>query len=400
MSIDLSKVLFKDLIDYILSDEKCHDISELDLYKLSQKDNLERYERFYIKKKNGNYREILAPCEKLKTIQKIILSLFYERQKIADKGVLQSTFSFGFEKNRTHIDNAKQHLNQKVIINLDIQDFFPSITYDKVFNAVYNIIYASKITEKETRLYPKYILENKSVISGNFNENRKIISFISNICTFNNQLPVGAPTSPFISNVVLFPIDEEINYFLKMGFKEIIPSKNKLAALRLRKFTKDTFLINYWNIELKYTRYIDDITISSKVFLDKNKLKYIKNGIKYILDRRGFSIQTKKTRTMSSGRRNKNVTGVIVSDRINAPRKFRTTVRAMLHNWEKFGIEIASQKFIEKEKLDNDFLKVLKGRIDYLIQIDNKSGSKYGSLYLSKYNKLTLRLIKRGTNNF
>ena len=397
MIFDLSKVSFQDLIEYLLSREECSNITKNDLFILSQKDNLDRYERFYIKKRNGNYREILAPCEKLKIIQRIILSLFYIRQKIADKNVLQSQFSYGFEKDRTHLDNAKQHINQKVIINLDIQDFFPSISYNKVFNAIYNIIYASKPEEKETRFYPRYILHNKSVISGDFSEQRKIINFISNICTFNNQLPIGAPTSPFIGNVVLFPVDDEINFFLKNGHKDITPSKQRLSQFSHEKFTKDSCYYFLRNIELKYTRYIDDISISSKIYLDKDKVKYVKNGIKYILGRQGFTIQTKKTRTMSSGRRNKNVTGVIVSDRINAPRKFRTTVRAMLHNWEKHGIVVAKQEFLEKEKLDSNFLKVLKGRIDYLVQIDRKAGSKYGSLYLNKYNKLTLRLIRKGS---
>jgi hypothetical protein len=61
------------------------------------------------------------------------------------------------------------------------------------------------------------------------------------------------------------------------------------------------------------------------------------------------------------------------------------------------GLEEANQIFREKEKLDSNFINVLKGRVDYLVQIDRKSGSKYGSLYLNKYNKLALRLIKKGS---
>ncbi|EJE2853840.1 RNA-dependent DNA polymerase, partial [Listeria monocytogenes] len=99
---------FKEIADMLeISPEFLHSI-------LYQKKS---YETFFIQKKSGGSREIKSPNNNLKIIQKklaYILSLNYKMHKS----------SFGFIKNKSIIDNAKQHTNKTWVFNFDLKDYF------------------------------------------------------------------------------------------------------------------------------------------------------------------------------------------------------------------------------------------------------------------------------------
>lgn len=79
-----------------------------------------RYTSFTIKKKSGAERTIHAPIKGLKAIQKtlsFILQCVYEPHKAAT----------GFVRERSIVDNAKEHIGSKYVYNIDLKDFFPSI---------------------------------------------------------------------------------------------------------------------------------------------------------------------------------------------------------------------------------------------------------------------------------
>ena len=96
-----------------------------------------QYSLFEIPKKNGDNRQIVSPNPKLKKIQKRIYSLLWQRYEEvmqSKTGKYQKTpsLSHGFLKNRSIITNAQKHRNRKIILNIDLKDFFDSFHFGRV----------------------------------------------------------------------------------------------------------------------------------------------------------------------------------------------------------------------------------------------------------------------------
>lgn len=153
------------------------------------------YTSKYINKKDGTKRELLVPNPILKNIQKNILNnVLY--------GLSVSKYACAYIPSKPLIDNAKDHTNKKIILKLDIKDFFTNITFENIYNSLPNSI------------FPKEV---------------KVL--LVKLCTYYDYLPQGAPTSPYLSNLALKGFDEYIG-----GYCE---KRN-----------------------ITYTRYCDDLTFS------------------------------------------------------------------------------------------------------------------------------------------
>ena len=160
------------------------------------------YKVSQIPKKSGGYRELYIPALELKYIQRWILENILNRIKISD-------YAVGFRKNYSILNNAKKHLNKPCVINLDIKDFFPSISFERVFRVFSYFGYSIQVS---------YIL--------------------AKLCTYQGVLPQGSPASPALSNIVSIKLDARLS---------------KLA--------------NKYNAT--YTRYADDITYSGNCGISK-----------------------------------------------------------------------------------------------------------------------------------
>lgn len=136
-------------------------------------------ERFYtqakIPKKCGGYRELDIPSVELKYIQRWILDNILSNIKVSD-------YATGFCTNKSILDNAVVHLGKYCIVNLDIKDFFPSITFERVY-----------------RIFSYYGYTNE-------------VSFaLTKLCTFRGKLPQGSPASPYLSNICCLRLDYRLN---------------------------------------------------------------------------------------------------------------------------------------------------------------------------------------------
>lgn len=132
------------------------------------------YKECYIPKRSGGARRLLIPSLTLKYVQRWILDNILSRMH-------QSEFAVGFKKKNSIVDNAKRHINQKCVVNIDIADFFPSIKFDTIFKIFYYYGYT------------------------------KEISFIlAQLCTYENELPQGSPASPCISNITCLRLDKRL----------------------------------------------------------------------------------------------------------------------------------------------------------------------------------------------
>ncbi|MBV9958422.1 MAG: RNA-directed DNA polymerase, partial [Acidobacteria bacterium] len=87
--------------------------------------NVNHYVRFQIPKKTGGVRHISAPMPRLKAVQHWVLQHILEKIELHD-------CAHGFRPRRSIVTNARPHVGAETIVNLDLQDFFPSISYRRV----------------------------------------------------------------------------------------------------------------------------------------------------------------------------------------------------------------------------------------------------------------------------
>lgn len=222
------------------------------------------YCTFNLSKKKGGFRRIDAPSKKMKKVQRWILdNILYK----LDAG----EFAHGFVPNKSIVTNASVHIGQELVLGIDIKDFFPRIHLHKVEMLFKRIGY-----------------------------NKYIAHHLGELCTFNDVLPQGAPTSPMISNLIARSMDD------------------KLSKLCEEK-------------KFKYSRYADDITISGGRDIPGHK-----SLIFHMIEDEGFSINKEKVRITGRGS-SQRVTGLVVNDKVTLGREKKKRLRAIVHNIAKNG---------------------------------------------------------------
>lgn len=282
---------------------------------LSEYCKLDYYKEFAIGKRRGGYRKIYSPKDDLKFLQLCLKKMF-------DLQYIPMPFSFGFVMGRSVVDNALCHTNKEYVYNIDIKNFFSSITYGMIYECL--------------RLPP-------------FNYNESVANIIARLCTIKDDnkgfLPQGAPTSPLLSNAVCNRMDMEL----------------MLLAIKY---------------DAQYSRYADDITFSANnnVFgLDSQFRKELVSIINFY----GFEINKKKERLQPKSTR-QIVTGLVVNDKVNVRRKYIKDISAILHIWDKYGYDEAYKAF--KRQYDHaiflgyttgypDMKNSLSGKLSYLRMI-------------------------------
>lgn len=137
------------------------------------------YHEFLIPKNDGTSRVIYAPSDALKDIQKNLLGSL-------NTSLRMPSYVSGFCRGRSLRDNARAHVGKEVVINIDVENFFPSFTLAKVEKAL-----------------------------GTLNILKGVIPEAVRMTTYRGLLPQGAPTSPFIANLAFIPVDEAILVLLK-----------------------------------------------------------------------------------------------------------------------------------------------------------------------------------------
>lgn len=270
------------------------------------------YRKFYIPKKSGGVRAINAPNHQLKYLQECLNVLFMTLFS-------PSHFACGFLKGKSVIDNAVSHVGKNYILNIDLQDFFSSISLSMV---------------KESLLKSPFLFPEE------------LASLISElICIHdedgNSYLPQGAPSSPFITNVVVYDLD------------------NRLGAFSC-------------NAGVNYSRYADDMTFSASINMFQQEDPFFQH-VKTFIKEAGFVLNEKKTRVCAPGQRHE-VTGLVVDSKVNVSRDYIKDIRAILKNWEVSGYDYAYIKFMNyynKSRLRKrisapNMINIIGGKLNYL----------------------------------
>ncbi len=301
-------------------------------------DNL--YTDFSIKKKNGTNRIISAPDSELKEIQSKLSKLLQDcLDDIRESLKLNNTISHGFERKKSIITNAEKHKRRKWILNLDLSNFFDEFNFGRVRG---------------------YFLKNK-----NFSLDETICNLIAKIACYKNRLPQGSPCSPVITNLILLSLDQRLNKICK-------------------------------SVGCTYTRYADDITISTNKSFFPTKIVTSYDNESIVLNKKflkeitssGFSLNEDKIRLHNKTYRQE-VTGLTVNQFVNVNAKYARKVRAMTHSLFINGIfHLVDKKTREIRAGTINELAGMLGFIDSLDKHNNKNIRDRTLQYSNKDKKL------------
>ena len=318
-----------------------------------EKKNINRkdcYVPFIIKKKSGQDRTIHAPVKGLKEFQKalnIILQCLHEPH----------TAATGFVIGKSIVDNAKKHIGQTYVYNIDLKDFFPSVDRSRVWGRL---------------LVAPFNL-------GTTVERKNIANFISTLCctpmeverfkegnwikVITSVLPQGAPTSPTLTNIICEKLDKRLSGVAK-------------------------------RFGLNYSRYADDITFSSKhntyeVSPTKVEKIFVSGStfdceVRKIITEQNFHIKETKVRLQKRGYRQE-VTGLVVNDKINVTRRYIKQLRQWLYLWERYGYDKSYAIFLNIYLADKGHVKseqpnmamVIEGKLLYLKMVKGADDGTY-----------------------
>lgn len=221
------------------------------------------YTKKEIPKKDGSSRILYVPSLALKVVQRWILKEILEKIDVSYQAM-------AFVPNKNGLKaNAECHKKNVFVLEMDIRDFFGSISEKQVYQLFCKIGYNSDVS-----------------------------AILANLCTYKKVLPQGAVSSPYIANLVTYHLDVRLN------------------GLCSRK-------------DIVYTRYADDLCFSSN---NRAKLNAVENFIKYVVKDEGFEINEKKTRYLSNDVK-KTITGITINnDEIHVDKKFKKKIRTMIFN--------------------------------------------------------------------
>ena len=285
------------------------------------------YHEFLIPKGNNKFRIINAPDDRLKYIQHKILDLLNNLYTIKNP-------VHGFVFKKSIITNANSHLKNNYILNMDIKDFFNTITQNRIIGLMHS-----------------------------FGIPQDLSKIIANLCCLNGALPQGSPASPILSNMVCFKLDKLLINFSK---------KNRCI----------------------YTRYADDITFSSyhPMIIIFNNIKFksgklsitdIGEDLKNIFLNNGFTINENKIHFADRNSR-KIVTGIKVNVKLNLDRNYIRNIRAIFYSINKHELKKAEQILVDKCKKKIKLENYLKGKIIWIGNVRGKSDPifiKYAGIY-------------------
>ncbi|MEA5502080.1 reverse transcriptase domain-containing protein [Halotia wernerae UHCC 0503] len=274
------------------------------------------YHQFEIAKGNSKSRSISAPDVRLKYLQRRIAALLNQIYDVRRP-------VHGFVPDKSVKTNALEHLKKKFIINIDIKDFFPSITEERVIGVLKAMGLDSRVS-----------------------------TIVARLCCNFGCLPQGAPTSPVLSNLICFRLDK-----------------------RLLAFAKEARCI--------YTRYADDITFSSRQPMaglfdaaipptGHFSPDLLAKKLKDIFSANGFLINPDKAHYADKYSR-RMVTGLKINELINIDRRFVRNVRAILYSIEILGKEAAQKKFTDITGKSTQIREHLRGKISWLRYIRGQS---------------------------
>ncbi|WP_085319479.1 retron St85 family RNA-directed DNA polymerase [Vibrio harveyi] len=280
------------------------------------------YKVYKIPKKRLGFRTIAQPTPAVKVIQKQIVDYLKPKTSI-HKSALAYVSGKGVK------DNALQHVNSDYLLKVDLENFFNSITPKMLIKALKH--QGVELSHTDTMVLSQFLFWNITKKT-----NGKLV------------LSVGAPSSPFVSNLVMFAFDQRMSKLCKRS-------------------------------GITYTRYADDLTFSTT---HKDILFLHLNEVRKVLKKEfGARLVLNESKTVfSSKAHNRHVTGITLTNnnKISLGRDRKRYISSLIHKF-KLGL------------LDQEDIYHLQGLISYAKHIEEKflrnMSVKYGANVLDAIKK-------------
>lgn len=281
-----------------------------------------QYNSFYIPKRQGGFRRIDAPGPELSAHLKNI-KVYLEKTLRC----LTHDKAYAYVKGRSTKDAVKLHQDNKSkwFLKLDIKNFFTNCTEDFIYNQL-------------NKLYPfPYLMEDPEI--------DQALKTIIKSASLNGGLPQGTPLSPTLTNLIMIPIDYVIDNYAKRN-------------------------------QMVYTRYADDMLISSEYKFKKDEVEGYVNEL--LVRDTPFKIKSEKTRFGSASGRNWNLGLMLNKDnQITVGYKKKAQFKVILNNFFKDFTSGIYWSIID--------VQVLTGQASYYLNIEPEYFSKIIAQYEEKY---------------
>lgn len=275
------------------------------------------YKKVYIPKKDGSYREVYLPSIEIKAIQYFILENYLSKIEI-------SKYAMAYKKDCSILDNANVHLKNKYFLKVDLIDFFYSLNYD--------------VAKKTLSYYFEKEIGEDGV--------DEMLNFIS----YENHFVQGCVTSPYLSNIIF----KDIDYLIADKFSKI-PN-------------------------FRYTRYSDDIVISSSKKIDFSVL----DELKRILKEFNYNINCHKT-YFTSNSNSVRITGLNIykQSSIKVGTKYKKELKNMIYHKLKYGSD------------SNESCEIILGKLMFLKYIEPEYYNFLNVKYMKSNGCLLIETLKR-----
>jgi retron-type reverse transcriptase len=284
------------------------------------------YVSFDVPKKSGGTRTLSAPHRTLAAAQQWVLIHILSALPVADA-------AHGFLPGRSIVTNARPHAGRAVVVNLDLEDFFPSITFPRVRSVFQRVGYSPAVATILALLCTECP--------------RKPVEYAGqtyHVAVGSRGLPQGACTSPGLSNQVARHLDSRLHGLAqKLG--------------------------------LTYTRYADDMTFSGGDEAH-SRVGYLMARVRHVAEDEGFTVNVKKSRVLRRSAAQR-VTGLVVNDRPGVPRATVRRLRAILHRARHEGLDAQNRAGRP------DFRAWLEGMIAYVGMVRPEVGAKLRAEWLN-----------------
>lgn len=304
-----------------------------DLKHLTATPGAERLHHYYYtaaRKRSGSFRLIESPKQHLKTLQRQVL-----------REILNSipvhTAAHGFISGRSIRTFASPHLHQFIVLRMDVEHFFPSITFARIAAFFRTAGYPDSVADALAGLccnaVPSHVFKRFAVD----HRNKELSSMY-----LRAHLPQGAPTSPALANLCAYRVDCRLH---------------ALAAAS----------------GAVYTRYADDLAFSGSETFARG-IHAFASRVAAILLEEGFRANYRKTRIQRRSTRQQ-LAGLIVNQRLNTPRAEFDKLKAILTNCIRHGPSSQNRGHLL------DFRAHLLGRIAFVESIHSGRGAKLRILF-------------------
>lgn len=282
--------------------------------------------RWMSKRRAGSARLIESPKWRLKQIQRQILRDILNH-------IPPHSAAHGFRPKHSVLTFVSAHLQHKVVVRLDLRNFFPSIPWRRVHGVFLTAGYPSDMASYLTALCmnraPDYVWQDFPQF-GSYQDRLAHESLYS-----QTHLPQGAPTSPALANLAAYHLDGRLH---------------GLATA----------------CGAAYSRYADDLLFSGDAEFASRARRFLPQVAAIVMEE-GFTPHPHKTRVMHASQR-QSAGGLVLNQHPNLPRRDYDRLKATLFNCVQHG------PTTENREQRPDFRAHLHGRVAYVEMINPARG--------------------------